>query len=419
MSSPPSGAPETPGAPEIAERTGFRASGPAYMATIAVGHGFKHWYLAAFAVFLPLIEREYAMSALAISAFVTVRSAGAGLPNFFAGYVADRLHRHWAVMLPVSFLAVALAMMLAGFLTWVWGVALAFSLAAMAASFWHPPAISMLSSRFAQRRGMAIAFPGAGSGAGEALGPLGVGLILVALLNDDWRFYVLVSAAPAVVLAVALYWMLSGAPPIARPKSTEPVRLRDFFTLLRYPVYRTLAYANFSRSFAHFGLLVFLPLYLANDLGMDSRGVGFHIALLTLLGVPVGPLFGYLSDRIGRRIPLVVAMGAIAVGMAAMGIAGSGVPLMIAIAFTGVFLWTVQDVTNAAAMDSAPPNAQGTVVGFMFATSFLAGLIAPVLAGVLVSVTGDRASVFFLSAAVMAPVPLVMAFAPLRRLTAA
>ena len=418
MSSPPSGAPETPGAPEIAERTGFRASGPAYMATIAVGHGFKHWYLAAFAVFLPLIEREYAMSALAISAFVTVRSAGAGLPNFFAGYVADRLHRHWAVMLPVSFLAVALAMMLAGFLTSVWGVALAFSLAAMAASFWHPPAISMLSSRFAQRRGMAIAFHGAGSGAGEALGPLGVGLILVALLNDDWRFYVLVSAAPAVVLAVALYWMLSGAPPIARPKSTEPVRLRDFFTLLRYPVYRTLAYANFSRSFAHFGLLVFLPLYLANDLGMDSRGVGFHIALLTLLGVPVGPLFGYLSDRIGRRIPLVVAMGAIAVGMAAMGIAGSGVPLMIAIAFTGVFLWTVQDVTNAAAMDSAPPNAQGTVVGFMFATSFVAGPIAPVLAGVLVSVTGDRASVFFLSAAVMVPVPPVMAFAPLRRRTA-
>ncbi len=400
--------------PSAVTRTSFRASGPAFIATIAVGHGLKHWYLAAFAVFLPLIEREYVMSALAISAFVTVRSAGAGLPNFFAGYVSDRLHRHWAVMLPSSFLLTALGMMLAGFLPWVWGVAAAFSLAAMAASFWHPPAISMLSSRFAGRRGMAIAFHGAGSGAGEALGPLGVGFILAALLSDDWRFYVIASAVPAVALAVVLYWMLSGAPSAAPPRSTEPVRLRDFFTLLQYPAYRTLAYANFSRSFAHFGLLVFLPLYLANDLGMDSRGVGFHIALLTLLGVPLGPLFGYLSDRIGRRIPLVVAMGSIAVGMAAMGVVGSGVPLMAAIAFTGVFLWTVQDLTNAAAMDSAPPNAQGTVVGFMFATSFVAGLIAPAIAGVLVSVTGDRGSVFFLSAAVMAPVALVAAFAPLR-----
>ncbi len=400
--------------PGATSRTSFRASGPAYVATITVGHGLKHWYLAAFAVFLPLIEREYLMSALAISAFVTVRSAGAGLPNFFAGYVADRLHRHWSVMLPVSFLLVALATMLAGFLPWVWGVAAAFALAAMAASFWHPPAISMLSSRFAERRGMAIAFHGAGSGAGEALGPLGVGLILVALLSDDWRLYVIVSAAPAVVLAVLLYWMLSGAPPVARPESTEPVRVRDFFALLGYPAYRTLAYAHFSRSFAHYGLLVFLPLYLADDLGMDSGGVGFHIALLTLLGVPVGPLIGYISDRIGRRIPLVVAMGSISVGMAAMGIAGSGVPLMLAIAFTGVFLWTVQDVTNAAAMDSAPPNAQGTVVGFMFATSFVAGLIAPMLAGLLVSATGDRGSVFFLAAAVMAPVALVVAFAPLR-----
>ena len=185
--------------PEAAARPSFRASGPAYLATISVGHGLKHWYLAAFAVFLPLIEREFVMSALAISAFVTVRSAGAGLPNFFAGYVADRLHRYWGAMLPVSFLLVALAMMLAGFLPWVWGVAAAFALAAMAASFWHPPAISMLSSRFAERRGMAIAFHGAGSGAGEALGPLGVGLILAGLLNDDWRLYVIVSAIPGVV----------------------------------------------------------------------------------------------------------------------------------------------------------------------------------------------------------------------------
>ncbi len=401
--------------PEALERTSFRAGGPAYIATIAVGHGFKHWYLAAFAVFLPLIEREYALTALGVSAFVIIRSAGAGLPNLFAGYVADRLHQHWAVMLPVSFLLVALAMMLAGLLPWVWGVAAAFSLAAMAASFWHPPAISMLSNRFAERRGMAIAFHGAGSGAGEALGPLGVGFILTAVLSDDWRFYVIASAVPAVALAVLIYWMLAGAPPVAPPRSTEPVRVRDFFTLLQYPAYRTLAYANFSRSFAHFGLLTFLPLYVADDLGMDSGGVGFHIALLTLLGVPLGPLFGHFSDRVGRRIPLVIAMGSIAVGMAAMGVAGSGIPLLLAIAFTGVFLWTVQDVTNAAAMDSAPPNAEGTVVGFMFATSFVGGIIGSLLAGLVVSATDDLGSVFFLSAAVMAPVALVVAFAPLSR----
>ena len=393
----------------------MRASGASYIATLAIGHGAKHWYLAAFAVFLPLIEREYALSALGISALVTIRSVGAGLPNFVAGYVTDRLHRYRQQMLPVSLLLVVLAMMLAGLMPWVWGVAAAFSLAAAAASFWHPPAISLLSARFAARRGTAIAFHGAGSGAGEALGPLAVGFILVAFLNDDWRVYVLLSAVPAVALVLLLWWMLAGSPRETAPPSSEPARAGDVFALLRFPAYRTLAYANFSRSFAHFGLLVFLPLYLAGDLGMDSAGVGFHIALLTLLGVPLGPVFGYYSDRVGRRLPLVIAMAAIAVGMAAMGIVGSGIALSVAIGLTGVFLWTVQDVTNAAAMDSAPSNAQATVVGFMFGTSFLAGLTAPVLAGLLVSVTGDRSSVFFLSAAVMVPVPLVVALAPLRR----
>jgi hypothetical protein len=42
----------------VTKRASFRTTGPAYMATIAIGHGMKHWYLAAFAVFLPLIEAE-------------------------------------------------------------------------------------------------------------------------------------------------------------------------------------------------------------------------------------------------------------------------------------------------------------------------------------------------------------------------
>ncbi len=395
-------------------RPSFRARGPSYLATIALGHAAKHWYLAAFAVFLPLIEQEYALSALGIAAVVTVRQLGAGLPNFFVGYISDRLHRQRHLLLPASLLATAASMAAAGLLPWLWAVAIAFAMSGTAAALWHPPAISMLSARFVERRGVAIALHGAGSGAGEALGPLGVGFVLAVFLADEWRLYVLWSFGPAVLLVGLLLWMLSGAPPSQAPEAQRPTRMRDLFGLLRYPAYRTLAYAHFSRSFAHFGLLAFLPLYLADDLGMDSAGVGAHIALLTLLGIPAAPLFGYVSDRVGRRVPIVVAMAAIALGLGAMGIAGSGIPLVVALALTGVFLWSVQDVTNAAAMDSAPLGSMGTVVGFMFGASFIGGVLAPVVAGLLVSATGDRSSVFFLSAGVMVPVPFVMAFAPIR-----
>ena len=400
--------------PSLGVLANFRSHAAIAMATISVGHGVKHWYLAAFAVFLPLIEEEFALSALGVSALVTIRQFGVGAPNLFVGYLADRFRRHWALLLPVSLLGTAGAYALAGITPWFWGIALLVALAGASASIWHPPAISMLSLRFPARRGMAIAFHGAGSGAGEAFGPLGVGLILAAVLMDDWRLYVVWALAPAALCAGVLYWLLLGVYQPTPAESRSVVRPMDLFRMLRGPAFSVLAYANFTRGFAHFGLLAFLPLYLARDLGMDSAGVGSHVALLTLLGVAAGPIFGYISDRVGRRVLIVVAFAGIGLGLLAMGLSGAGVPLVIALGATGVFLWSVQDVINASAMDAAPRGREGTTVGLMFASGFVGGVLGPLVAGLVVTVTGERVAVFYMAGAVMVPALLLLAVAPLR-----
>ena len=417
----------------------FRASGPTYIATIAVGHGLKHWYIAAFAVFLPLIVEEYELTATGVTAIAIIKQFGGGFPNFFVGYVSDRLSGYWHLILPFSFFFAALFMMLSGLAPWVWPVVALASLGGLAASFWHPPAISMLSTRFPDRKGMAIAYHGSGSGAGEALGPLAVGFILAFWLADDWRLYTLLSFAPAVVISIGMYWLLSGAPRRQPDTHTQLPRLSDPIRLLRYPVYVSLAYANFTRSFSHFGLVSFMPVYLALDdgLNMDSFGVGFHVGLLTLLGVVFGPLFGYFSDRIGRRIPIVTAMFVIGAGMliiAAIGettialdftlpltsiaIQAEILVITLALAFIGLFLWSSQDVVNATAMDASPPGLQGSTVGIMFLSSLSGATVGAIVMGVVVGLTGTYESIFWLGGAVAAPGALVFLFAPLRRRTA-
>ena len=185
--------------------TSFRATGPAYIATIAIGHGLKHWYIAAFAVFLPLIEEEYALTTTGVALLQIIRQIAGGSPNFFVGYISDRFRAHWNLLLPVSFLVAATSMMIAGLLPWYWGVVAGIAGSGIAAAFWHPPAISMLATRFPERRGLAIAFHGSGSGAGEALAPLVVGVILAFILMDDWRQYVILSMIPAVGFAALMY----------------------------------------------------------------------------------------------------------------------------------------------------------------------------------------------------------------------
>ena len=414
----------------------FRAAGPTYIATIAVGHGLKHWYIAAFAVFLPLIVEEYELTATGVTAIAIIKQFGGGFPNFFVGYVSDRLSGFWHWILPLSFFFAALFMMLSGFAPWVWPVVALASLGGLAASFWHPPAISMLSTRFPDRRGMAIAFHGSGSGAGEALGPLAVGFILTAWLADDWRAYTLLSFFPAVVIAIAMYWLLAGAPRKQHEAQAQLPRLSDPIRLLRYPVYVSLAYANFTRSFSHFGLVSFMPVYLALDdgLDMDSFGVGLHVGLLTLLGVVFGPLFGYFSDRIGRRLPIVAAMLVIGVGMLVIAAFGENeialdftVPftsiafqaevlvITLALAFIGLFLWSSQDVVNATAMDASPPGLQGSTVGIMFLSSLSGATAGAIVMGIVVDLTDSYRSIFWLGGLVAAPGALIFLFAPLRR----
>lgn len=395
--------------------TSFRATGPAYIATIAVGHGLKHWYIAAFAVFLPLIEEEYQLTTFGVATLSTIRQFAGGSPNFFVGYVSDRLRKHWHLLLPISFITAAASMTLAGLSQPYWLMVFFIAMSGVAAAFWHPPAISMLSTRFPERRGMAIAFHGSGSGAGESLAPLFVGLMLAYWLMDDWRLYVVLAIIPAVILTLIMYWMLKGAGPAAAPEHTTPPRVSDVFTLLHYPAYRSLAYMNFTRSVAHFGVLSFLPIYLARDLGMDSAGVGLNVALLTLLGVFAGPLFGHFSDRMGRRLPMVVGLIVIAVCMTTIGIVGSGPIMLIALGIMGLFLWSVQDVTNATAMDAAPAGREGSVVGMMFSSSLLAGVITPFIMGTAISIADDRRVIFFVAAAFVVPAIAVMSFAPLTR----
>ena len=395
--------------------TSFRATGPAYIATIAIGHGLKHWYIAAFAVFLPLIEEEYHLTTFGVAMLSTIRQFAGGSPNFFVGYVSDRFRQHWNLLLAVSFFTAAASMMMAGLMTWYWPMVFFIGMGGVAAAFWHPPAISMLSTRFPERRGMAIAFHGSGSGAGEALAPLLVGAILAYILMDDWRLYVVLAMIPAVVLTFVIYGMLNGAGQPPAPTNTRPAKFTDTFTMLRYPVYRSLAYMNFTRSFAHFGVLSFLPIYLARDLDMDSAGVGLHVALLTFGGVIVGPFFGHYSDKIGRRLPMVAALVAVALGMFTIGIVGEGIIMLVALGIMGIFLWSVQDVTNAAALDAAPSGREGAVVGMMFSSSLVAGVITPFIMGAAIWMADSRRVIFFVAAAFVLPAILVMAIAPLTR----
>jgi MFS family permease len=89
--------------------------------------------------------------------------------------------------------------------------------------------------------------------------------------------------------------------------------------------------------------------------------------------------------------------------------------MFVALGIIGIFLWSVQDVTNATAMDNAPAGSEGSVVGMMFSSSLLGGIISPSIMALAINLADDRRVIFFVAAAVIAPAILIMSVAPLTR----
>jgi len=101
--------------------------------------------------------------------------------------------------------------------------------------------------------------------------------------------------------------------------------------------------------------------------------------------------------------------------MLTIGIVGGGIVMVVSLGIMGVFLWSVQDVTNASALDAAPPGLEGSVVGMMFSSSLIAGVVTPFIMGAAIWMADSRRVIFFVAAAFVLPAILIMAIAPLKR----
>ena len=144
------------------------------------------------------------------------------------------------------------------------------------------------------------------------------------------------------------------------------------------------------RGMGDVAVLFVLPLYLSRSVaegGLDKSPfwVGFHIALLAAPGVASGPLFGALSDRIGRRMIISFIMGVSVILPVTIALGGSGAWMTLSVALFGLFHFSVNSLTQAAAIDIAEGRGlEATFIGLMWGSNSASGTIALIAAGILV-----------------------------------
>lgn len=391
---------------------------------IAIGHSLTHWYPATFYLLLPLIGRELGLSYSEIGFIMTCQYAAGAVSNIPGGMVVDTVGRK-GLLMAVSLFWVGVPYFLMSFTHSYWVLLLCVMLVGIGNNLWHPTAIPTLAQRFPDRKGLALSFHSMGGNLGDALAPLAVGALLAVL---SWRSIVILNVIPGLVMASLILFYLGtlrigGAKAKSRiaEEKHEGQSLREYFRglseLLKNRELLMLSLGSGFRSLTQNGLLTFLPVFLAYEMGYSPFWVGICMFVLQAAGFAASPVAGYLSDRMGRRRILMTSMLMTAVVLAFMAFAGRSLAFVLFIAVLGFFLYAIRPVLQAWTLECTPQKMGGTSIGVLFGVQAVGSSIGPAIGGVMADQYGLM-SVFFFLAVTIVVANMFIFFMPSRALDA-
>jgi len=135
---------------------------------------------------------------------------------------------------------------------------------------------------------------------------------------------------------------------------------------------------------AVFSILLLLPFYLIQGREFSPSQAGLILSIQPIIMAIVAPISGGISDRIGTRIPSILGMLILSLGLILMSRLGPNSPIYeigIALGIVGLGTGTFISPNNSSIMGSAPGQRQGIAAGIL-ATARSTGMVLGVgLAG--------------------------------------
>lgn len=379
------------------------------LVSLALGHTLMHCFQQGWYIILPSVKQTFGLSEIQYGGIESIRSASSTVVQIPSGMVSDILRKQWVIIVVSALLGVGVAYAILGLAPSYGSVLLAAIIVGISIAVWHPPALSVLSARLAERRGLALSIHGMGGNLGNAAGPAMMGVIIGALA---WQMATWIMAIPMVVLALVLWRVLSGVP----GREGEGVTGRQYIStlkgLLRNRTLVGLVVSQAIRAMGTVSMFVFFSLYCREDLGFGPAKAGLYFTTMMASGIASQPLLGYLSDRFGRKIVLLPSLMLLGSFEILLVWSGSGVGLALVAICIGLFIYALGAVMQAAAMDVVPEEAGATAIALLFGISSLFTIPSATIAGWL-SGTYGTPSVFIYSGLLVLLSAPVLIFLPI------
>jgi MFS transporter, FSR family, fosmidomycin resistance protein len=345
---------------------------------LCLGHMMTDLNTSALPAILPFLKEGLGLSYAMAGTIILFSNLTSSVIQPVFGYISDRKSFLW--FLPFGIFCAALGISLLGWAASYRQIVFLVIVSGLGVAIYHPEGWRTANVLAGDKKATGMSIFGVGGNIGFALGPLMAATFVAALGLKGTAFFIAPGAVMAGIFLFTGFWR------VARPKGGPAARTSagassGYGKSAVYPMSVLLAMVTL-RSWAHIGLLTFIPFYYISHMKGDPMHAGnllFAFLGSGTLGTIAG---GPLADRFGHKKIMLLSLG-ISCPLLVLFLLSSGIWAYIWFMLAGfimIFSFTVSIVMGQYFMPQKMGMASGLIVGLAIGTGGIGAAILGLVA---------------------------------------
>ncbi len=234
-----------------------------------------------------------------------------------------------------------------------------------------------------ENRGRVMAVRTMSSRIGFVAGPAIAGALAVTL---GLKYVFLFSTLTKIINLVVMFWISESRPEEARQRTREKTagagKANLWMSVFLTKTFIALAVVTFGLSMMQMGVFqTLVPVFSQEEIGLSELDIGNLVSFASIIALVVAFPNGAISDRYGRKVSLVPGMLFLAVSAILLGFSADYMWIVAMMVMYGIAEGMVQGSTQVYAVDLAPVESRGTVVGVWSIFMSLGGVVTTLIVG--------------------------------------
>ncbi|MFD1775071.1 MFS transporter [Paenibacillus rhizophilus] len=346
---------------------------------------------------MKVIGEEWDLSKAELGLMSTVFFISYAAMQIPAGILADRFGR--VKVLVAGYILFGIGTILSGFAPGFIVFLAIRAVTGLGEGTYYGPVYGISSNAISKKfRGISSALINSGMAIGISLGFIGSSYITFTL-GKNWQFtFYLFGIATIIVAIVIGLFVKDDRADVRAQKSAvqaEPVNMKALFTRNHILTYILI----FCSLYGFFGMLTWLPYYLQTARGVAGSQTGIISSLVPWASIPGAILFGYWSDRVKNKKPLILLLAVLGAICQFVVPYAENYSLMIAglIVYGLVGKLALDPILISFVADNTPSHMYARAFSMFNFAGMLSSIFAPYITGYFADVTGKMEYGFYLS----------------------